>query len=275
MKRLSTLAVLCLFLAPGALLAHHSFAAQYDSSKQVTLQGTITKVEWMNPHAYFYVDVPDETGKVVNWAVEGGAPNVLYREGWKPTSLKAGDQVTHHWALARRTARIRSTPLSFKLPDGRCVFAGTSGPGGTGTPNCTVGGVDAIVAPCSWALALGALGLLAPCRLPRSRPSGRDIRRLAFRAPGRLAESDRAGAEDRRRQARPVRHLAGVARGVRPGAGGEEGRDDPVLAPRARRSSASAGRRSRRTIRARAACRRDFRCARCCARRSRSSRRRR
>ena len=138
MNRLVTLAILALVFAPAAVRAHHSFAAQYDSTKQVTLQGTITKVEWMNPHAYFYIDVADETGKVENWAVEGGAPNVLYREGWKPNSLKAGDRVTILGSRARDGSRLVNA-LSFKLPDGRCLFAGTSGPGGTGTPNCTVG----------------------------------------------------------------------------------------------------------------------------------------
>jgi hypothetical protein len=137
-KRLLSLAAFCLVLAPILAHAHHSFAAQYDSTKQVTLQGTISKVEWMNPHVYFYVDVPDDTGKLVNWAVEGGAPNVLYREGWKPTSLKAGDRVSILGSLARDGSK-QVNALSFKLPDGRCVFAGTSGPGGTGTPNCTVG----------------------------------------------------------------------------------------------------------------------------------------
>ena len=138
MSRRSVSAALCLVLAPAIAQAHHSFAAQYDSTKQVTLQGTISKVEWMNPHVYFYVDVPDETGKLVNWAVEGGAPNVLYREGWTPTSLKAGDRVTILGSRARDGSN-QVNALSFKLPDGRCVFAGTSGPGGTGTPNCTVG----------------------------------------------------------------------------------------------------------------------------------------
>jgi hypothetical protein len=104
----------------------------------VTLKGTISKVEWMNPHTYFYVDVPDETGKMVNWAVEGGAPNVLYREGWKPTTLKQGDKVTILGSRAKNGSNLVNA-LSFQLPDGRCVFAGTSGPGGTGTPNCTVG----------------------------------------------------------------------------------------------------------------------------------------
>lgn len=135
---LAIAAVVSATIAGTATYAHHSFAAQYDSNQQVTLKGTITKVEWMNPHTYFYVDVADEGGKVVNWAVEGGAPNVLYREGWKPTSLKQGDRVTILGSRARNGSNLVNA-LSFQLPDGRCVFAGTSGPGGTGTPNCTVG----------------------------------------------------------------------------------------------------------------------------------------
>ena len=138
MTRLPSLAAFCFVLAPAIAQAHHSFAAQYDSNKPVTLEGTITKVEWMNPHAYFYVDVADDKGKTVNWAVEGGAPNVLYREGWKPTSLKAGDKVTITGSRAKNGSNLINA-TSFKLPDGRCVFAGTSGPGGAGTPNCTVG----------------------------------------------------------------------------------------------------------------------------------------
>ena len=138
MTRFALLAILCVSLSPVLVSAHHSFAAQYDANQPVTLQGTITKVEWMNPHTYFYVDVADDKGKMANWAVEGGAPNVLYREGWKPTTLKKGDQVTITGSRAKNgTNLINAT--SFKLPDGRCVFAGTSGPGGTGTPNCTVG----------------------------------------------------------------------------------------------------------------------------------------
>jgi hypothetical protein len=126
------------FAVAVAVSAHHSFAAQYDADKPVTLKGTITKVEWMNPHAYFYVDVKDDTGKVVNWAIEGGAPNVLYREGWKPTSLKVGDEVTILGSRARNGSNLANA-ISFMLPDGRCVFAGTSGPAGGATPNCTPG----------------------------------------------------------------------------------------------------------------------------------------
>ena len=137
-RSVAVLLVVGVALGGTAVSGHHSFAAQYDSNQQVTLKGTITKVEWMNPHTYFYVDVPDETGKVINWAVEGGAPNVLYREGWKPTSLKQGDKVTILGSRARDGSHLVNA-LSFQLPDGRCVFAGTSGPGGAGTPNCTVG----------------------------------------------------------------------------------------------------------------------------------------
>jgi hypothetical protein len=118
--------------------AHHSFVAQYDASRQVTVAGTITRVEWTNPHTFFFVDVKDDQGRTVNWTVEGGAPNVLYREGWKPTTLKVGDQVTVTMALARDGSN-QGNAMLVKLPDGRCVFAGTSGPQGTATDNCTPG----------------------------------------------------------------------------------------------------------------------------------------
>jgi hypothetical protein len=74
--------------------AHHSFAAEYDSNKPIKLTGAVTKVEWTNPHVYFYIDVKDEkTGKVTNWALEMGAPAVIQRSGWKRTSMKIGDLV--------------------------------------------------------------------------------------------------------------------------------------------------------------------------------------
>ena len=135
-KFLSALARAALTTAPAA--AHHSFAAEYDANNQITIVGTITKVEWTNPHTWFYVDVRDPQGQVVNWAIEGGAPTVLYREGWKPNSLKAGDQVTVTIALAKDKSR-KGNAYQFKLPDGRCVFAGSSGPSGAATDNCTPG----------------------------------------------------------------------------------------------------------------------------------------
>jgi hypothetical protein len=113
-------------------LAHHSFAAEFDFNKQITLKGSITKVEWTNPHTYFYIDGKDETGKTGNWAVEGGAPNVLYRQGWKPDTLKIGDQVTVVGSRAKNGMNLVNA-TSFLLSDGRCVFAGSSGPGGSAT----------------------------------------------------------------------------------------------------------------------------------------------
>jgi hypothetical protein len=139
MRRLSLLTAALALVAVMPAVAHHSFAAEYDANNQITVVGTITKVEWTNPHTWFFVDVKDPQGRTVNWAIEGGAPTVLYREGWKPTSLKAGDVVTVTFARAKDASKKQGNAYLFKLPDGRCVFAGSSGPGGSGTDNCTPG----------------------------------------------------------------------------------------------------------------------------------------
>jgi hypothetical protein len=132
-------AVLSVLIAATLALAHHSFAAEFDFNKQIMLKGTITKVEWTNPHTYFYIDGKDENGKTASWAVEGGAPNVLYRQGWKPDTLKIGDPVTVVGSRAKNGMNIVNA-TSFVLADGRCVFAGSSGPGGSGTECATSGG---------------------------------------------------------------------------------------------------------------------------------------
>ena len=105
------------------VIAHHSFAAEYDREKPVTLQGTITRIEWMNPHIYFYMDVKDAGGEIVNWAIEGGAPTSLYRAGWRKDDMKVGDTVTVHGYLARNGKKLANMRTAV-LADGREVFGG-------------------------------------------------------------------------------------------------------------------------------------------------------
>ena len=105
-------------------LAHHSFASEYDADKSVELKGVVTRVEWTNPHARFYVDVKDENGQVTNWNLELASPNVLVRQGWKRTSLQVGDQVTVNAAMAKDGSSMANA-RTVVLADGRKVFAGS------------------------------------------------------------------------------------------------------------------------------------------------------
>jgi len=111
--------------AARVVTAHHSFAAEFDSNKPVTLNGAVVRVEWANPHIWVYLDVADESG-VHRWQCEGGAPNTLTRNGWSKDSLKSTQRITVDGWLAKdgsNTCNMRSV----KLPDGRTVFAGSSG----------------------------------------------------------------------------------------------------------------------------------------------------
>ena len=103
-------------------LGHHSFAAQYDAGQPITLTGIVTRVQWTNPHARFYVDVEDEDGNVVNWNIELASPNILRRNGWARDSLKEGNEVTIEGSLARDGSRMTNA-LTVSLADGTRVFA--------------------------------------------------------------------------------------------------------------------------------------------------------
>jgi hypothetical protein len=111
-------------LATAPLYAHHSFAAEFDGSKKIEMTGVVTKVDWVNPHAYIYVDVKNPDGTVTNWALETGAPNALYRQGWRKSDLKIGDTVTLD-AFPAKDGSHTAAARMVKLPDGRKVFAGT------------------------------------------------------------------------------------------------------------------------------------------------------
>jgi hypothetical protein len=102
-------------LAAAPLLAHHSFAAEYDAKKPIELKGTITKVDWMNPHVYFYLDVKDEAGNITNWGFEMGPPNGLQRSGWTRNTMKIGDEVIVEGTLAKdgsNQANARSVTMA-------------------------------------------------------------------------------------------------------------------------------------------------------------------
>jgi len=119
-----------LFLFAARLTAHHSFGAEYDATKPITISGVLTKIEWTNPHSFIYLDVTDEKGNVANWKMEGYPPNVLYRNGWqKDLTMKPGDKITvTGWRSRDGTNWGQSREIT--LPSGKKMVFGP--PAGTG-----------------------------------------------------------------------------------------------------------------------------------------------
>jgi len=136
MNKLACLAAGFLLVPCVPVFAHHSFAAEFDANKKVEFKGTVTKIEWMNPHAWVYVDAKDQSGSVQHWQCETGAPNELVRRGWRRNDLKVGDQVTVNGFQAKvggNTCNARE----IILPDGKKVFSGSADDGGPGARNTT------------------------------------------------------------------------------------------------------------------------------------------
>jgi hypothetical protein len=131
---------LCVITITAALLAlavpaaaHHSFAAEFDADRPITVKGNVTKMDWVNPHSWIYVDVKDETGKVVNWRFEMGPPNALLRMGWRKDSVPAGTPVEIQGYRAKNGEPVANAK-QVKLPDGRELFSGGSAPALPGAP---------------------------------------------------------------------------------------------------------------------------------------------
>ena len=132
MKLLSVAAAgLLVAAATAPAIAHHSFAAEFDAAKPVKLEGTVTKMDWINPHSWIHIDVTTPSGEVQKWMVEGGAPNALLRRGWNKKSLTEGTAIIVEGYRAKDgTNRANGRDIVF--PDGKKLFVGSSG---TGAPD--------------------------------------------------------------------------------------------------------------------------------------------
>ena len=126
MKRLLLAGLAMVVISAATAAAHHSFAAEFDAAKPFKMTGTVTKVEWQNPHTFFYIDVTDAAGKVTNWAMELGSPNGLMRNGWTRNTLKIGDAVNVEGSLARSGRPLGNARSIVLESTGQRLFAASS-----------------------------------------------------------------------------------------------------------------------------------------------------
>src|SRR5438132_13683259 len=133
MKTIYAILAASILAASAPVIAHHSFAAEFDGTKAIRLSGALAKIEWTNPHSYFYIDVKDESGAVTRWGCEAGSPGALSRRGFKRGDIKLGDTIIVDGYRAKDGSNP-SDARSVTLPDGRVVSGGSAGDGGPETP---------------------------------------------------------------------------------------------------------------------------------------------